>query len=237
MRIIPAIDIIDGQCVRLTRGDYNTKKVYGADPLEMAKEMEDCGIKYLHLVDLDGAKASKVVNAKVLSDICKHTDLIVDFGGGLKSLDDFKKAFDCGASQCTAGTIAAKKRVLFLEILEAFGGGRIILGADALDRKISTDGWKETTSLDVIDFIKDYQSLGVKNVICTDIHKDGMLQGPSIDLYEEILKASDVNLIASGGVTTIQDMERLKALGCEGAIIGKALYEGNLSIKELGQLC
>ncbi|PHS04054.1 MAG: 1-(5-phosphoribosyl)-5-[(5-phosphoribosylamino)methylideneamino]imidazole-4-carboxamide isomerase [Kordia sp.] len=233
MRIIPAIDIIDGKCVRLTKGDYNTKKIYNENPLEVAKEFEDSGIQYLHVVDLDGAKSKHIVNYKILEQIASKTNLKIDFGGGLKSDEDLKIAFESGASQITGGSIAANNSTQFLNWLTTYGNDKIILGADCLDRKIATNGWLERSELDVLDFIKNYEAKGIINVICTDISKDGMLQGASNELYQEILGATKINLIASGGVSNIDDLVTLKEIGCEGAILGKAIYEGNITLKEL----
>lgn len=237
MKIIPAIDIIDGKCVRLTKGDYNTKKIYNDNPLEVAKQFEAHGIKYLHVVDLDGAKSSQIINHKILEQITTQTSLKVDFGGGLKSNNDVRIAFECGANQITGGSIAAKKPEVFKRWLEEYGPEKIILGADCNNRKIATDGWLEESDLEVLEFIKLNEQAGVKYVICTDISKDGMLQGASEELYEEIIKSSNVKLIASGGVATIEDLYTLKALGCEGAIVGKAIYEGNITLSELEKLC
>jgi len=237
MKIIPAIDIINGKCVRLTKGDYTTKKVYNENPLDVAKAFEDAGIRHLHLVDLDGARSKHIVNHKVLSEIANKTSLKVDFGGGIKSYDDIRKAFDCGAAQITAGSIAATKPGLFFSWLSIYGAERIILGADCKNRKIATHGWMKSSEKDVVDFIKEYEAKGVKYVICTDIDKDGMLKGPATELYRSVLKCSNVKLIASGGITSIKDIEALKKLGCEGAIIGKAIYEGNINLKNLSQLC
>ncbi|CAL2082972.1 1-(5-phosphoribosyl)-5-[(5-phosphoribosylamino)methylideneamino]imidazole-4-carboxamide isomerase [Tenacibaculum sp. 190524A02b] len=237
MRIIPAIDIIDGKCVRLTKGDYATKKVYNEDPLEVAKEFEDNGIQYLHLVDLDGAKSQHIVNYKILENIASKTSLNIDFGGGLKSDEDLRIAFESGAKQITGGSIAVKNPDVFIGWLTKYGSDKIILGADCKNRKIATHGWLETSEVDVIDFIKEYEEIGVKNTICTDVAKDGMLQGASVDLYLEILNKSSVNLIASGGVSKIEDLLRLKEIGCEGAILGKAIYEGYITLKELQELC
>jgi phosphoribosylformimino-5-aminoimidazole carboxamide ribotide isomerase len=236
MRIIPAIDIIDGKCVRLTKGDYNTKKIYNNDPLEVAKEFEDHGIKHLHVVDLDGAKSKHIVNYKILEKIANKTNLKIDFGGGLKSDEDLKIAFDSGANQITGGSIAANKPSQFLKWLETYGNEKIILGADCLNRKIATNGWIESSELDVVSFILDYQSKGIKNVICTDISKDGMLQGASNELYSEILSNTKCNLIASGGVSNIEDLKTLKDIGCEGTILGKAIYEGNITLKDLSSI-
>lgn len=236
MRIIPAIDIIDGKCVRLTKGDYSTSKIYNIDPLEVAKEFEASGIQYLHLVDLDGARSKHIVNHKVLYAISSRTNLKVDFGGGLKSTEDVKIAFENGAQQITGGSIAATNEQLFLEWMRIYGADKIILGADCKDRKIATQGWIESSELDVIDFIKHYETKGIKTVICTDIAKDGMLQGTSNKLYADILERSKVNLIASGGVSSIDDLIAVKKLGCEGAIIGKAIYEGKFKLSELKAL-
>lgn len=237
MRIIPAIDIIEGKCVRLSKGDYSTKKIYNENPLEMAKAFEDSGIQYLHLVDLDGAKSKQIVNHKVLYDIAQGTNLKIDFGGGLKSNADLKIAFENGASQITGGSIAAKNSVLFTEWLVRYGADKIILGADSNQRRIATDGWLESIETDVVDFIDEYTNKGIQYVICTDIEKDGMLEGTSNVLYTEILEKSAVKLIASGGVSNLNDLVQLKAIGCEGAIVGKAIYEKKISLKELSELC
>lgn len=233
MRIIPAIDIIDGKCVRLTKGDYDTEKVYSTNPLEVAKNYEANGIKYLHLVDLDGAKSSNIVNHKILHDIATQTSLKIDFGGGIKTDEDARIAFENGATQITGGSIAVQNPELFQSWIEKYGSDKIILGADSLHRKIATHGWLQQSELDVIDFINEYQERGITYVICTDISKDGMLQGPSIQLYKEILYNKKVKLIASGGVSSIQDVYDLAEIGCEGAIIGKAIYENKISLKEL----
>jgi phosphoribosylformimino-5-aminoimidazole carboxamide ribotide isomerase len=217
--------------------DYATKKIYNESPLEVAKEFEANGIKFLHVVDLDGAKSNHIVNFKVLHEITTQTSLKVDFGGGLKSNKDLKIAFDNGASQITGGSIAVKNPGLFLEWLTTYGPGKIILGADCIDRKIATHGWLETSALDVVDFIKDYEAKGIQYVICTDISKDGMLEGTSNELYAEIISKTKIKLIASGGVTSIEDVEKLIEIGCEGAIIGKAIYEQKITLKELRKLC
>lgn len=235
MRIIPAIDIIDGKCVRLTKGDYDTQVTYSENPLEVAKMFEDSGIRYLHLVDLDGAKSKSIVNHKVLNNIASNTSLKVDFGGGIKSDEDAKIAFENGASQITGGSIAVENPQLFLKWLSEYGADKIILGADSKNRKIATHGWLKESEMDVLDFISEYEKKGAKYVICTDIAKDGMLQGASEELYKEIIGKTDVHLIASGGVTTIEDVKSLQALGCEGAIIGKAIYEGKISLKDLSE--
>ena len=237
MRIIPAIDIIDGKCVRLTKGDYATSKIYNESPLEVAKMFEDHGITYLHVVDLDGAKSKRMVNQKTLETLCTKTSLKVDFGGGLKTKEDVKKAIESGANQVTLGSVAISRRDFFVAMLEEYGNEVIILGADALDRKVAIAGWQEQTSVDVVQLIQDYETLGSKYVISTDIAKDGMLQGPSIELYKDILKEAKVDLIASGGISNIGDVEAVKDIGCEGVIIGKAIYEGRITIQQLAALC
>ena len=233
MKIIPAIDIIDGKCVRLSKGDYDTKKIYNENPVEVAKEFEDFGIQYLHLVDLDGAKAKKIINQKVIENIAKNTNLIIDFGGGIRSEEDLQKAFDSGAKKVTLGSIAVVNPELCLAWLEKFGAEKLILGADCLDRKIKTSGWLENSETDVVDFIKEYQKKGFREVVCTDISKDGMLQGPSTALYQEIIENSTIELIASGGISNIEDVQKMKEIGCAGTIIGKAIYEGRISLKDL----
>ncbi|MCT6868749.1 1-(5-phosphoribosyl)-5-[(5-phosphoribosylamino)methylideneamino]imidazole-4-carboxamide isomerase [Apibacter sp.] len=235
MRIIPAIDIINGKCVRLTQGNYSTEKVYREDPLDAAKEYEDIGIQFLHVVDLDGAKSNRIINYKTLYKIASQTSLKIDFGGGLKSDEDLKIAFENGASQITGGSIAVKNQELFLSWLSTFGSDKIILGADCNHRMIATQGWTESSSFEVVDFIKEYENKGIRYVICTDISKDGTLKGPSTDLYNEILQSSSINLIASGGVSSLDDLHMLKEIGCEGAIIGKAIYEGKIKLNELKQ--
>jgi phosphoribosylformimino-5-aminoimidazole carboxamide ribotide isomerase len=237
MRIIVALDVIGGKCVRLTRGDYSTKKIYNDDPLEIALQLEDHGISYLHLVDLDGAKNKKIENLKVLERIAWKTKLKIDFGGGLRSYDDLITVFNAGARQVTAGSIALSDPILFLEWLTKLGQEKLILGADCIDRKISTSGWLENSDNDVIDFISQYKSKGVKYTICTDIKKDGMLQGPSTQLYKDILKKVKINLIASGGISSVQDIEDVREAGCEGVIVGKAVYEGKITLSDLKKLC
>lgn len=234
MRIIPAIDIIDGKCVRLSKGDYDTKIIYNENPLEVAKSFEAHGIEYLHLVDLDGAKSSKIVNYKILEQIASQTTLKIDFGGGLKSDDDLRIAFESGANQITGGSIAVKNRAIFEKWISEYGSDKIILGADAKDEKIAVSGWLEESNEDLVPFIQDYQAKGIQYVICTDIAKDGMLQGPSFDLYEKILsEAKGIKLIASGGISTFDELPKLAELGCEGTIIGKAIYEGRITLKQL----
>ena len=237
MRIIPAIDIIDGKCVRLTKGDYSTKKIYNENPLEVAKEFEANGIQYLHIVDLDGAKSKNIVNHKILESIATKTSLKIDFGGGIKTNEAAQLAFDYGAKQITGGSIAVSNPEIFSEWIAKYGAEKIILGADCNNRKIATNGWLKESEIDVIDFIDFYQKKGIQNVICTDISKDGMLQGASNELYREIMKATRISLIASGGVSCMNDLYQLKEIGCEGVVLGKAIYEGNITLKELQQLC
>ena len=240
MKIIPAIDIIDGKCVRLSKGDYNTKKIYNENPLEVAKSFEDCGIEYLHLVDLDGAKSNQIVNYRILEQIASKTKLKIDFGGGLKSDFDLKIAFESGANQITGGSIAVKNPTLFKEWIKQYGTDKIILGADANNRKIAVSGWLEESNEEVIPFIQNYQKDGITYIICTDIAKDGMLEGPSFELYQDIISqcvtssgVEKIKLIASGGISTFNELPKLAELGCEGTIIGKAIYEGRISLKQL----
>lgn len=236
IEIIPAIDIIDGKCVRLSQGDYNAKTIYNENPLEVAKMFEDAGIKRLHLVDLDGAKARRIINYKVLENISTKTSLVVDFGGGLQTNEDLEIAFNSGAKMVTGGSIAVKDRDLFTAWIRKYGSDAIILGADCKDRKIAVSGWLESTMLDVFDFIGDYKKEAINKVICTDISKDGMLQGPSVQLYKEILaKFPDLYLIASGGVGKYQDILDLEAAGIPAVILGKAIYENKITLKELTQ--
>ncbi|MFD0836249.1 1-(5-phosphoribosyl)-5-[(5-phosphoribosylamino)methylideneamino]imidazole-4-carboxamide isomerase [Mariniflexile aquimaris] len=240
MRIIPAIDIIDGKCVRLTKGDYETKKVYNENPLEVAKMFEASGIEYLHLVDLDGAKAQHIVNYKVLEQISSKTNLKIDFGGGLKTNEDLHIAFNSGAKQITGGSIAVKDPNTFEGWISKYGSAKIILGADSDHGKIAISGWMEQSKEDVIPFIKAYQKKSIQYVICTDISKDGMLEGPSVDLYRQIISecsnssgGQSIKLIASGGISCIEEIPVLKELGCEGVIIGKAIYENRITLKQL----
>ncbi|HQW02477.1 MAG TPA: 1-(5-phosphoribosyl)-5-[(5-phosphoribosylamino)methylideneamino]imidazole-4-carboxamide isomerase [Saprospiraceae bacterium] len=237
MRIIPAMDILSGKCVRLTQGDYATSKVYDAHPVDMAKRLEAHGLKYLHLVDLDGARSNHIVNHQVLKDIASQTSLVVDFGGGIKSTEDIAIAFDNGANQITVGSIAADHPAWFMEWMERYGPEKIILGADSRSRMVATHGWLAPTGIDVVDFISGFEKKGVTHVICTDIGKDGMLAGPDFELYSAILAATPIHLIASGGIHSIHDLEKLKQMGCHGAIIGKAIYEGIISLEELSALC
>lgn len=236
IEIIPAIDLIDGKCVRLSQGDYAQKTVYNENPLEVAKMFADAGIRRLHLVDLDGAKAHHIVNHKVLERITSGTDLVVDFGGGLKSDDDLRIAFECGASMVTGGSIAVKNPDVFSSWISKFGAEKIILGADVKNEKIAVGGWLETTELELLPFIKEYISQGINKIICTDISKDGMLQGPALELYKKMLAAQpDMYLIASGGVSSILDIELLHEAAVPAVITGKAIYEGRITLKELSR--
>jgi len=236
IEIIPAIDLIDGKCVRLSQGNYAQKTVYNENPLEVAKMFADAGIRRLHLVDLDGARAHHIVNHKVLERITSGTDLVVDFGGGLKSDDDLRVAFECGASMVTGGSIAVKNPHIFSSWISKFGAEKIILGADVKDEKIAVGGWLETTELELLPFIKSYTIQGVNKIICTDISKDGMLLGPAVELYKEMLAAQpDIYLIASGGVSSVRDIELLHEAGVPAVITGKAIYEGRITLKELSR--
>ena len=251
MRIIPAIDIIDGKCVRLSKGDYATKKIYNENPLEVARAFEDHGVKYLHLVDLDGARAKEIINYNILEQVASKTSLKIDFGGGLNSEKDLEIAFNSGANQITGGSIAVRRPEVFMDWLNRFGPEKIILGADAKNEKVAISGWQEETGERLIPFIEAYRKKGVKYVICTDISKDGMLEGPSFDLYQKILEktkitrttvtmsgvedkeVSGIQLIASGGISHIDELPKLEALGCEAAILGKAIYENRIELKAL----
>ena len=234
MRIIPAIDLIDGKCVRLSKGDYSTQKIYNESPLEVAKAFEAHGIDYLHLVDLDGAKSKHIVNYKTLEAIATKTTLKIDFGGGLKSNKDLEIAFECGANQITGGSIAVNDPKIFEEWIRSHGNEKIILGADFHGDYIATDGWLITSSYRLVDFVGNYQNKGIEYVICTDISKDGMLQGPSFDVYKNLLKEQpEIKLIASGGISAFEELPKLASMGCHGTIIGKAIYENRISLKEL----
>ena len=234
IEIIPAIDMIEGKCVRLTKGDYAQKKVYNDSPLEVAKMFESMGIRRLHLVDLDGAKSKHVVNDKVLRDICRETHLIVDFGGGIKSEADLEKVFDAGAAMATAGSIAATDRETVYSWIERYEADRLVLGADVREGKISINGWQEDSDIDLMTFLEDYLSRGIRNVLCTDISKDGMLQGPNIDLYRSIMERfPQCHLIASGGVSSNDDIKALDGAGIPAVVFGKAFYEGRINIEEL----
>ena len=234
MTIIPAIDIIDGKCVRLTKGDYSQKTIYNEDPLEVALQFEDAGLKRLHLVDLDGAKSGEVKNWKVLEKIAGKTKLVIDFSGGISTQKNVEIAFDSGATYASIGSIAVKDEFTFSGWLLAFGPGRFIIGADVKDEIIVIKGWTEKTTVTVFDLIEKYKTKGVKKFFCTDVNKDGLLQGPAIDLYKKILNEHpSIDLIASGGVTTLKEIEELRETGCHGAIIGKAIYENRISLNEL----
>ncbi len=234
MHLIPAIDIIDGKCVRLEQGSYDLKTEYHSDPVEVARKFEDAGLSRLHLVDLDGAKASKVINWPVLKKITTATNLIIDFGGGIKRKEDLDVVFDNGAVQATVGSIAAEKPELFHDWLDHFGVDRIILGADLKEGRVATRGWMETSGYSWQEFLALHLKEGVKTVVCTDVSKDGMLQGPSLDLYKDILhEFPGIQLVASGGVSSMKDLELLRSIGCYAAIIGKAIYENRISLKEL----
>ncbi|REA56558.1 1-(5-phosphoribosyl)-5-[(5-phosphoribosylamino)methylideneamino]imidazole-4-carboxamide isomerase [Dyadobacter luteus] len=234
IEIIPAIDMIEGKCVRLTQGDYGKKTIYNENPLEVALEFEDAGLKRLHLVDLDGAKAKKVINWKVLEKIASKTSLHIDFGGGVQSEEDIRIVFDSGAKQVTGGSIAVKQPDLFKEWLSVYGGEKIILGADAKNEKVAVSGWEEGTQLWVYDFVEQYVELGVKYTISTDVAKDGLLQGPSFDLYKNLQdKCPDLKIIASGGVSGMGDVEKLAEMNIYGVIIGKAIYENRITLQDL----
>lgn len=237
MEIIPAIDIIDGKCVRLTKGDYNQVKQYAEDPVKVAQDFERAGIRRLHVVDLDGAKARHVVNIKTLRSIAEATSLEIDFGGGVKTRQDLDSVLEAGAKQVTAGSIAASNKEEVKHWIDEYGADKIILGADVLDEKVMVSGWQKSSGENLFDFLKFYSELGVQYVICTDISKDGVLQGPSFELYEKVQKRfPELKLIASGGVSGKEDLIRLKEMDLYGAIVGKAFYEGRLSLEELAQL-
>ena len=234
MEIIPAIDCIDGKCVRLTQGDYTQKTVYHDDPLDMALEFERAGIKRLHLVDLDGAKAGKVVNWKVLEKIAANTSLQIDFGGGIKTEEDLEKVLEAGARWAVIGSLAAKDPERFTNWISHYGSQTFFLGADVRNEKIAISGWKETTEKDIMDFISEYRLKGIDYMFCTDISKDGKLEGPATDLYQKIiLQNNDLRLVASGGVSKTEDLHELKRIGCSGVIIGKAIYENKISLEDL----
>lgn len=236
MHIIPAIDIIDGKCVRLTKGDYNQKTEYNDNPLEVAREFEAAGIQRLHLVDLDGAKAKKVVNLDVLKSIAENTNLTIDFGGGVQSTEDLKAVFDAGANQITGGSIAVKNEALFTEWIEEFGGEKIILGADVKGEQIAIHGWQESSEKHIYDFLDHYLAKGLQYVICTDVSKDGALEGTSNELYQNILdRFPSIKLIASGGVSKLEDLQILEGMDIYGAIVGKAIYEKRINLKDLKQ--
>ncbi len=237
MEIIPAIDIIEGKCVRLTQGDYAQKTIYNENPLEVAKQFEDAGLKRLHLVDLDGAKAGTVQNWKVLQVIAANTSLSIDFGGGIKQDKDLNIVFESGAAFATVGSLAVKSPETFVQWLDTYGADKFLLGADVKEQKIAVAGWLETTDISIFDFMEDYLSKGVKQVFCTDVSKDGKLEGPSIELYQSILeKFTAAYFIASGGVSSMDDLYALKEIGCSGAIVGKAIYEGRIPLSDLKYL-
>jgi phosphoribosylformimino-5-aminoimidazole carboxamide ribotide isomerase len=234
MEIIPAIDIIEGKCVRLTEGDYSQKKIYNEHPLEVVKQFEDAGLQRLHLVDLDGAKAGAVKNWKVLETIAGKTRLIIDFGGGIKTRNDVQIIFESGAALATVGSIAVKNEMEFVRWLVTFGAEKFLLGADVKNEKIAVSGWLETTDIDVYSFIDKYIRQGVQQVFCTDVSKDGKLQGPSVELYKTIInRFPGLYFIASGGVSSIDDLEELNAIGCKAAIVGKAIYENRISLNDI----
>ena len=234
IELIPAIDIINGQCVRLTKGDYDQKTVYRDSPAEVAKEFEELGVKRLHVVDLDGAKSKHIVNVDVLRQITTETSLTVDFGGGIKTDEDIEKAFEAGASMVTIGSIAVTQPELFLGWLDKYGADRMILGADVRGGKISINGWKEDSTEDLLPFLRKYIDAGVKNVLCTEISKDGTLAGPAIELYKQVMEAyPNLHLIASGGVSSKEDIEALDAAGIPAVVFGKAIYEGRIDLRKL----
>ncbi len=234
MTIIPAIDIIDGKCVRLTEGDYSQKKIYNEHPLEVAKQFEDAGLTRLHLVDLDGAKAGQVQNWKVLETIAGKTGLVIDFGGGIKTEKDVRIVFDSGAALATVGSIAVKDEPEFVTWLDTFGPDKFMLGADVKEEKIAVGGWLETTSIWIYDFIEKYVGKGITQLFCTDVSKDGRLEGPSTDLYKNIVdRFPSLHFIASGGVSNMNDLDALQTIGCKGAIVGKAIYENRITLQEL----
>ena len=236
-KIIPAIDIIEGKCVRLTQGDYSRKIIYNENPIDVAKTFEDAGIQHLHLVDLDGAASQKIINYKILDEIAKSTNLIIEFGGGIKSEADLNIAFDCGANQVICGSISVTNPEIVSNWIIKYGSNKIILGADCQNKKVAINGWKKCSDLDIMSLIKQYENLGITNIICTDISKDGLLQGPSISLYREMKANIKAKLIASGGVSSIEDIIAIKKTGCDGVVIGKAIYENRITLQELSDLC
>jgi phosphoribosylformimino-5-aminoimidazole carboxamide ribotide isomerase len=234
MTIIPAIDIINGKCVRLTKGDYAQQKIYNENPVEVAKQYADAGLQRLHIVDLDGAKAGTIVNLKVLQTIATATNLVIDFGGGVKNIDDVNNVLNAGASMVTIGSLAVKNQLLLSQWLLQFGKDKFLIGADVLNKKIKISGWLEDGGIDINEFIEQMLAMGAINIFCTDIAKDGVMEGPSLQLYENIIEQhSAINLIASGGVSNIDDVKNLQSIGCKGAIIGKAIYEGLITLKQL----
>lgn len=234
MQIIPAIDIIEGKCVRLTEGDYSQKKIYNEHPLEVALQFQDAGLERVHLVDLDGAKAGKIINWKVLELLATKTSLKIDFGGGIKKQEDVRVVLEAGALWATVGSVAVKDKNALLQWMQHFGANKFLLGADVKGELLAVGGWLETTAINIYDFITEYLQQGIQQIFCTDISKDGRLEGPSVDLYKSLIeKNKNLHLIASGGVSSIQDLEALRAIGCAGAIVGKAIYEGRISIQQL----
>ena len=237
MNIIPAIDIINGKCVRLTKGDYTQQKIYNENPIEVAKQFADAGLQRLHIVDLDGAKAGTIINLAVLEKVAAAVNMVIDFGGGVKKIADVERILNAGASMVTIGSLAVKQPAVLEEWLMEFGAGHFLIGADVLDEKIKISGWREDGGINIFDFVGRLISLGVTNIFCTDISKDGMMQGPSIDLYKKIIaQHPEINLIASGGVSNIDDVIRLKEIGCKGVIIGKAIYENLVTLQDLATL-
>lgn len=236
IQLIPAIDVINGKCVRLTQGDYKQVKQYYENPLDIALLLEDHGVKRLHLVDLDGAREKRIINYKVLETLASKTSLHIDFGGGLQSDKDLEIAFECGAKQITGGSIAVKNKLLFTEWIKKYSGDKIILGADTKEKKIAVSGWQETSEVHLFDLVEEYLEKGIKYCISTDVDKDGMLEGPSIDLYKELKdRFPSLHIIASGGVSSLADIEKLEEIGIYGVVVGKAIYEGKISLKELQQ--
>jgi phosphoribosylformimino-5-aminoimidazole carboxamide ribotide isomerase len=234
MQIIPAIDIIEGKCVRLTQGDYAQKTIYNENPLEVALQFQDAGLERLHLVDLDGAKAGSVKNWKVLEQLTSKTKMVIDFGGGIKKEEDLKIVFDSGAAYATIGSLAVKEASKFVSWLQVYGASKFLLGADVKDEKIAVGGWLETTDINILDFIEEYTAAGISQLFCTDVSKDGKLEGPSIVLYQKIIaRFPDLHFIASGGVSNLTDLVQLKEIGCKGAIVGKAIYENRITLNEL----
>ena len=234
MQIIPAIDIIEGKCVRLTQGDYAQKTIYNEHPLEVALQFQDAGLERLHLVDLDGAKAGSVKNWKVLEQLTSKTKMVIDFGGGIKKEEDLQIVFDSGAAYATIGSLAVKEASKFISWLQVYGASKFLLGADVKDEKIAVGGWLETTDINILDFIEQYTAAGISQLFCTDVSKDGKLEGPSIALYQKIISQfPDLHFIASGGVSNLTDLVQLKEIGCKGAIVGKAIYENRISLEEL----
>ena len=234
MQIIPAIDIIEGKCVRLTQGDYAQKTIYNENPLEVALQFQDAGLERLHLVDLDGAKSGSVKNWKVLEQLTSKTKMVIDFGGGIKKEEDLQSVFDSGAAYATIGSLAVKEVSKFISWLQEYGASKFLLGADVKDEKIAVGGWLETTDINILDFIEQYTAAGISQLFCTDVSKDGKLEGPSIALYQKIItQFPDLHFIASGGVSNLTDLVQLKEIGCKGAIVGKAIYENRISLEEL----